>query len=155
MMKALGGIGLVLTLMFVPALTAAQTAQVVGVSGEVTDATGARLPGAETVTLVSVERGVARSTVTDGEGAYRFSLVALGTYNVSVELSGFTTVQITNNLVEAEKNTHVRRRFRSAALPKRSPYRRDSDRRSPTRRSRRGSASESSRRCPSAAATSI
>ncbi len=153
MMKAFGGIGLVLTLMFVPALTAAQTAQVGGVSGEVTDATGARLPGA-TVTLVSVERGVARSTVTDGEGAYRFSLVALGTYNVSVELSGFTTVQITNNLVEAEKTTHVMVSLQVASLTEATTVvgRLRSSMRA-IRRSRPGSVSKSSKRCPGHAAT--
>lgn len=96
----------VVALGLLPTYAAAQTAQVGAVTGEITDATGGRLPGA-TVTLTSVERGGTRSTVTDAEGVYRFSLVPLGTYSVTVELPGFRPMQITNNLVEAEKTTHV------------------------------------------------
>ena len=106
MSKVLSSLILITTLAVVPSPVAAQTAQVGQVSGEITDTTGGRLPGVS-VTLVSVERGVTRSTVSDGEGNYIFSLVPLGNYNLTVELSGFRTMQINSNLVEAEKTTHV------------------------------------------------
>ncbi len=106
MSRVLGWFILIATFAMAPSPVAAQTAQVGQVSGEVTDSTGGRLPGC-TVTLVSVERGVTRSTVTDAEGNYLFSLVPLGNYNLTVQLSGFRTMQITSNLVEAEKTTHV------------------------------------------------
>jgi hypothetical protein len=89
-----------------PTVVSAQTAQVGQVIGEVTDATGGALPGA-TVTLTNPERGQSRSTVTDATGNYRFSLVALGRYDVTVALTGFETKKVTGNLVEAERTTNV------------------------------------------------
>ncbi|MBP9946894.1 MAG: TonB-dependent receptor, partial [Vicinamibacteria bacterium] len=59
------------------------------VFGNVTDASGAVLPGA-TVTI-SGEAGT-RSTVTGSDGAFRFLNMDYGNYKVSVALSGFTTV---------------------------------------------------------------
>lgn len=106
MKNVLGCISLVLALALTSANVAAQTAQVGQVSGEITDATGGRLPGV-TVTLVSVQRGVTRTTVTDAEGNYIFPQLPTGTYNITVELAGFQTRQVTDNLVEVEKTTHV------------------------------------------------
>ncbi|MGH9364830.1 MAG: TonB-dependent receptor, partial [Thermoanaerobaculia bacterium] len=74
--------------------------------GQVKDETGAALPGAS-VTASSVERGYARSTVTDTAGRFRFAQVTTGMYKVTVSLSGFATVSITNNLVENEKKTEL------------------------------------------------
>src|SRR5262245_23123530 len=90
MKKLLGALGLAVVLVLLPTLATAQTAQVGQVTGEVTDATGGRLPGA-TVTLTSVDRGVSRTAVTDGQGQYLFALVALGRYDITVTLNGFQT----------------------------------------------------------------
>ena len=80
---------------------------VVGVlSGQVKDETGAALPGA-TVTIVSVERGVSATRTTDSTGRWRLSEVQPGRYNVTVSLSGFTTITSTNNVVENQKTTDV------------------------------------------------
>ncbi|HYK42312.1 MAG TPA: carboxypeptidase regulatory-like domain-containing protein, partial [Thermoanaerobaculia bacterium] len=76
------------------------------ISGQVKDETGAALPGA-TVTIVSVERGVSVTKTTDATGRWRLSEAQSGRYNVTVTLSGFTTVTSTNNLVENQKNTDV------------------------------------------------
>jgi len=76
------------------------------ISGQVKDETGAALPGA-TVTIVSVERGVSVTKTTDSTGRWRLSEAQSGRYNVTVTLSGFTTVTSTNNLVENQKNTDV------------------------------------------------
>jgi len=106
MKKLLGTLGLAAVLVLLPTLAAAQSAQVGQVSGEVTDASGGRLPGA-TVTLTSVERGTSRTAVTDGQGVYLFALVPLGRYDVSVTLNGFQSKKVTGNLVESDKTTAV------------------------------------------------
>jgi carboxypeptidase family protein len=66
-------------------------AQDTTVSGAVTDATDAVLPGV-TVTALLVETGNTFVAVTDGTGSYRIGAMRPGLYKVTVELSGFTTV---------------------------------------------------------------
>lgn len=61
------------------------------VTGRIVDATGAALPGV-TVTATNTKTGFTRSVVTDAEGRYSFPALPVGTYNVSAELQGFTTV---------------------------------------------------------------
>jgi len=61
------------------------------VSGRVVDATGAALPGV-TVTATNTRTGFSRSVVSDAEGRYNFPALPVGPYNVTAELSGFTTV---------------------------------------------------------------
>ena len=61
------------------------------IAGQVTDSTGALLPGA------TVEAGSpaliegARSTVTDGQGRYQIPDLRPGTYKVTYSLAGFRT----------------------------------------------------------------
>ncbi len=74
--------------------------------GQVKDETGAALPGAR-VTAVSTERGFTRTATTDSAGRFRFSEIQPGRYNVTVTLSGFATVTLTNNLVETNKKTDL------------------------------------------------
>src|SRR5207244_2363850 len=62
------------------------------ISGFVTDATHAALPGA-TVTVRQVETDQKRVLVTDAEGRYRAQALAPGKYEVTVELQGFRTAQ--------------------------------------------------------------
>src|SRR5262245_40964806 len=58
--------------------------------GQVTDQSGAALPGV-TVTIADPKAGLTRSTVSDAEGDYQFLALPPGTYSVKVELSGFRT----------------------------------------------------------------
>ena len=83
----------------IPAIPPVQVAQVGQVSGEITDSTGGRLPAA-TVTLNSVERGFSRTTTTDETGRFLFSLVSLGTYDITIALPGFQSKRITGNLYQ-------------------------------------------------------
>lgn len=63
------------------------SAQTGVVTGTVADESGARLPGA-TVTLTSPD--LRRVGVSDSAGTYRFAALAAGTYQIAMELSGFT-----------------------------------------------------------------
>jgi outer membrane receptor protein involved in Fe transport len=77
--------------LMIPALVAAQT-ESGKVTGTVTDQSGAVLPGV-TVNLKSVERASTRSTVTNAQGEYVFASLVPGNYEVTAELSGFSTKQ--------------------------------------------------------------
>src|SRR6185436_12954308 len=69
-------------------------AQVVGlIQGTVTDAQGAVLPGVS-LTLRNTENGTMRSTVSEGDGQYRFAGLQPGTYELKAELQGFANVDV-------------------------------------------------------------
>jgi hypothetical protein len=71
-------------------LPAAALAQEAVLSGTVTDATGAVLPGV-TITAVHEATGNTFTAGTDGSGVFRVP-ARIGTYRVTAELPGFTTV---------------------------------------------------------------
>ena len=56
--------------------------------GNVTDSTGAAVPGA-TVTIEQAETKLTRELVADAAGAYHFTAVPSGTYSVTVTMNGF------------------------------------------------------------------
>lgn len=60
--------------------------------GQVSDATGASVPGA-TVTVRNAETGLNRSATTDGSGRFNFPQLKPGTYAVRVEAQGFDPQQ--------------------------------------------------------------
>ena len=98
------------------------TAQVILVGelgGQVKDETGATLPGAS-VTALSVERGFSKSTTTDSTGRFRFSEMQPGRYNVTVTLSGFSTVTLTDNLRSEERR--VGKECHTTCRSRWSPY---------------------------------
>jgi hypothetical protein len=74
-------------------LPARAFAQEATLTGTVTDTTGGVLPGV-TVTAVNEATGNTFTGVTDERGIYRIAL-RVGTYRMSIELQGFTTVQRT------------------------------------------------------------
>jgi hypothetical protein len=73
-----------------PSPAAAQLAQG-ELRGTVVDESGAVLPGV-TVTAVHIETGTSRTTTTEVNGGYVMPSMPLGTYRVTAELSGFSTV---------------------------------------------------------------
>ena len=77
----------VATLVTLPAVARAQEAVL---SGTVTDATGAVMPGV-TVRAVHEASGNSFEAVTDPRGTYR-TPVRVGAYVITAQLSGFTTV---------------------------------------------------------------
>src|SRR3970040_148499 len=72
-------------------LPAVGYAQEATISGTVTDATGAVLPGV-TVVAVHEAAGTQIEGVTDGRGVYRIP-VRVGVYRITAELQGFTRVE--------------------------------------------------------------
>lgn len=59
--------------------------------GTVTDQTGAVLPGVD-VTIKNTNTGIPRMVVTDGNGRYEATNLAVGEYEISVSLTSFTPV---------------------------------------------------------------
>lgn len=70
------------------------------VSGTVTDSAGAVVTGAS-VSLTNNATTVTRSTVTNGEGVYRFDAVDLGTYTIKFNATGFGLLVKSNVVVSA------------------------------------------------------
>ena len=68
---------------------AQETVNTASVSGRVTDQQGAVVPGAE-VTARQTDTNVARETVTDTEGRFRFPYLRIGPYEIKVTLQGFS-----------------------------------------------------------------
>ncbi len=77
-----------------------------GVSGVVTDASGAVVPGA-TVTLTNSETGVTLSTVTTGAGLYSFVSLTPAIYQITVKHSNFETAVQNNVTVSVDQVTAV------------------------------------------------
>ena len=87
-MRKLAWLMAALMVLALPLAGAAQTGTG-RVTGVVSDATGAMLPGV-TVTIKAEGTTTVRSTVTDAGGRYAFADVAPGNYEVSFELAGFS-----------------------------------------------------------------
>src|SRR5215831_10134739 len=96
MNRKLRNVSIVLTCVLALALVVTpvawgQTVVTGGISGVVSDSTGARVPGA-TVVLTSSETGTEYRTVTDSSGSYTISLVKPGRYTEMVEKERFAKV---------------------------------------------------------------
>jgi outer membrane receptor protein involved in Fe transport len=64
-----------------------QTMTTADVTGLITDATGAVVPGA-TITITSVDTNETRTATSNGQGQYRFPLMRPGDYTISAKASG-------------------------------------------------------------------
>jgi hypothetical protein len=73
--------------------------------GNITDSSGATVPGA-TVTATSADTGVGRTAVSNESGHYIFSSLVNGRYTVTAELQGFKKVVRQN--VKVDVNTTIR-----------------------------------------------
>ena len=81
--------GVLLTVGTVP--SHAQSLTTGGVSGNITDATGAAIPNA-TVTLTYLDNGSVQTASSNGSGEFRFSLLKPGRYTVSTTVAGFEKI---------------------------------------------------------------
>jgi hypothetical protein len=79
---------------------------VAGITGTVTDPTGAVVTGAR-VTVINDATGVATKVTTGGAGTYATTGLLPGSYTVTVAATGFRTSEQNNVLVEASKTDTI------------------------------------------------
>ena len=77
-----------------------------GITGTVTDSSGAAIPGA-TVTVTNTATRGTRNTTTNAEGLYTFPAVPPGSYELKVELQGFKTAEIPSFKVDVQQTVRV------------------------------------------------
>ncbi|HEX9163855.1 MAG TPA: TonB-dependent receptor, partial [Thermoanaerobaculia bacterium] len=100
-------------LLFIAASVLAQTTG--GIVGKVTDSSGAAVPGV-TVEAKSAALQGTRTTVSEGDGGYRFVLLPPGQYSVSFDLSGFAPESRRSVVVPLGKDTTLDIMMRPAAV---------------------------------------
>ena len=93
-----------------------------GITGTVTDSSGAAVPGAS-VTVTNTATSGTRNTTTNAEGLYTFPALPPGSYELKVELQGFKTAEIPSFKVDIQQTVRSGR----AVAGRRA--RRDGDRR--------------------------
>jgi len=103
--KVLAAIGLITLLLLIPLSLQAQV-NAAAIVGTVTDPSGAVVPNA-TVTIKNVNTGIARTAPTNTTGEYLFTYLQVGTYQVTVEASGFRTFVVKNMTISAGDRARV------------------------------------------------
>lgn len=100
-----------------PVSAAAQAAQATAtIFGQVSDESGATLPGV-TVTLKSSALQVSSmSVVTDERGEYRLTPLPIGTYTIDYELSGFQTLRLSDIRLSAGFSAKLDQSMKIGAL---------------------------------------
>src|SRR3984957_13681928 len=83
--------------------------------GTVTDPSGAVLPGAK-VTVKNLGTGLERTTETSADGSYSLPELPIGTYNVTVTLTGFQTFVATNVTVDVATERRIDAAIRTAEV---------------------------------------
>jgi hypothetical protein len=106
-----------LSICFVIVFAAAAYAQTFrgSIVGAVTDASGAAIPGAQ-VKVFSPETGLSRSVTTNDLGEYVASELPLGSYSVTVGMTGFRTMTLTGIPVSAGSPTRADAKLQPGAV---------------------------------------
>jgi hypothetical protein len=89
-------------------LSLAQTAETGALTGTVTDPSGAVIAGAA-VTVTNLGTGQARTTTTDANGSYKFSLLPPGNYSVKFSAAGFKTAEVPSQTVNVTETPVLNR----------------------------------------------
>lgn len=108
---------LILALFASMALCATASAQPTtgSIIGRVLDDQGAAIPGAS-ITVTNPNTGFTRSDVTDAEGVYRLRALPVGTFEVKVELTGFTSLDRKGVVVNVGQTITIDFSMKVAAL---------------------------------------
>jgi hypothetical protein len=77
-----------------------------GITGEVTDASGAAVAGA-TVTAVQDQTSLSRTVTTNAEGVFTLVNLPIGNYSISIVNQGYETQKYPGILVQADRTTTV------------------------------------------------
>src|SRR5262245_37850200 len=113
-------------LLLAAAATSAFAQQTTGsIAGRVLDEQKAAVPGA-TATVKKADTGFVRSEVSDSEGLYRITGLPVGTYSLSLEMSGFQTqtrtVQVSvSETVTADFDLRIAKMSESVTVTAESP----------------------------------
>ncbi|MBV9885396.1 MAG: carboxypeptidase regulatory-like domain-containing protein, partial [Acidobacteria bacterium] len=91
-----GSLALLLLVTLCPMKSMAQALS--GITGVVTDQTGAVVPEAK-ITVTNVSTGVKSFATTSSAGTYTITDLNPGTYTVTIEAAGFQTAQLSNVVV--------------------------------------------------------
>ncbi|HTX16198.1 MAG TPA: carboxypeptidase-like regulatory domain-containing protein [Candidatus Baltobacteraceae bacterium] len=106
MLRRMGVFVLPLCLSFV-LITSTQAQQTLGgITGSVTDSTGALVTGAS-VTAVNDQTTLTRTQMTGTDGAYNFVNLPIGNYTLTFEHAGFETQKIPSIVVQANRTATV------------------------------------------------
>jgi len=108
-------LGLTLAILFVSSLNISAQGGRSEVSGLVTDAGGAVLPGV-TVTATNEGTGLERTTVSGGEGRYIIPSLLPGTYTIKADLSGFQTIRRTGVALNVGQEATLNLRMEIAGI---------------------------------------
>src|SRR5450755_1305401 len=100
----LPGLFLALAFLLIPNAHAQQTLG--GITGTVTDSSGAVISGA-TVTLVGDQTKLNRTQTSSSSGAYSFVNLPIGTYTLSFTQQGFQSQNIPSIAVQANRTVTV------------------------------------------------
>ena len=84
----------------------AQVETTSSISGTVTDSTGAVVGGAA-VTVKNQGTGEARNRVTNSTGYYSFPSLSPGTYSITVSMTGFKTVVVSDRVIQVAQPASV------------------------------------------------
>ncbi len=103
-MKRCRNVPLLTVFLLLFAWPAVLSAQVINatLSGTVTDATGALIPGVE-ITATNTDTGIAATAVSNETGTYRFPSLRPGPYEVTAELPGFQAQSYSLNLGSSQQ----------------------------------------------------
>lgn len=96
------------------ALVRAQSTNEAELAGTVSDSSGAVIPGAQ-ITLTNVGTGIARQTVTNGEGEYVLRQLAPATYKMLVQAKGFGAVEQDNIVLTVNQKSTLNTTLKAAA----------------------------------------
>jgi carboxypeptidase family protein len=115
MSRTCGRLLVLLVAIFLAAPAAAQIRITGAISGTVTDAQDAVIPGA-TVQLTDERTGITRDTVTNESGLFSFPDLNFGTYQVTVSLQGFQNAVYNKVVVESSRTTDLRVKLQVGGL---------------------------------------
>ncbi len=77
----------------IPTLSRAQSAGTSGLTGTVTDPSGAAVPNV-VVTITNNDTGLTRTTTTGADGTYKFTLLPPGSWKATFRATGFKTAEV-------------------------------------------------------------
>ena len=95
-----------LLVLMIPAVGWAQSASTGGLEGLVRDGAGKGAPGVE-ASLVSRANGQVKTAESDAAGAFRFSLLAPGTYELKLSAAGFKSCLMAEVVVNVSETVAI------------------------------------------------